>query len=109
MTDDFHLKKITELNKLLINKQISSVELLQYFLKRIEKYDSKINSFISIDQDHALTSAKNADKRIKTCVFVRNENRIVTQLYTILHNFTEFARSASYNFLHNFTQFTTSS
>ena len=65
MRDNFHLKKITELNKLLINKQISSVELLQYFLKRIEKHDSKINSFISIDKDHALKSAKNADKRIR--------------------------------------------
>ncbi len=64
MTDYFHLKKITELNKLLINKQISSVELLQYFLQRIEKHDSKINSFISIDKDYALKSAKNADKRI---------------------------------------------
>ncbi|GIS49084.1 MAG: hypothetical protein Ct9H90mP22_6720 [Gammaproteobacteria bacterium] len=35
---------------MLDDKKISSYELTEYFLKRIKKYNKKINAFISIDK-----------------------------------------------------------
>ena len=64
MTDNLHLKSIKELNNLLVEKKISSVELVNYFFDRIDRYESKINSFISFDKEYALENAKNADEQI---------------------------------------------
>ncbi|MAW66660.1 MAG: Asp-tRNA(Asn)/Glu-tRNA(Gln) amidotransferase GatCAB subunit A [Chloroflexi bacterium] len=64
MPDNLHLKSIKELNNLLVEKKISSVELVNYFFDRIDKYESKINSFISFDKEYALENAKNADAQI---------------------------------------------
>ena len=65
MTDSLHLKSIKELNNLLTEKKISSLELVNYFFDRIDKYESKINSFISFDKQYALEKAKNADEQIR--------------------------------------------
>ena len=65
MTDNLHLKSIKELNNLLTEKKISSLELVNYFFDRIDKYESKINSFISFDKQYALEKAKNADEQIR--------------------------------------------
>lgn len=59
-----HTKSIKELSTLLHKKTISCVELTKIFLDRIKSYDSKLNSFITITDELALTQAKNADKRI---------------------------------------------
>ena len=61
---DIYKKSLTQLAALLNSKQISSKELTKYFLKRIAKYDSKLNSFISVDEDYANQQADNADKLI---------------------------------------------
>ena len=45
------------------SKKISSVELTQEFLNRIKQFDRVLNSFITITEEHALTSAKEADER----------------------------------------------
>ena len=61
---DIYKKSITQLAFLLSSKKISSKELTNYFLKRISKFDSKLNSFISVNEDHANIQADKADKLI---------------------------------------------
>ena len=61
---DIYKKSLTQLAALLNSKQISSKELTKYFLKRIAKYDSKLNSFITVNEDYANQQADNADKLI---------------------------------------------
>lgn len=46
------------------DKQISSVELTQSCLNKIEKVDDKINSFISVFEEDALKQAKLVDEKI---------------------------------------------
>lgn len=58
---DFAYLELTELRKLLDEKQVSSVELTSYFLDRIEKLDPKLNSFITVTKDVALAQAQEAD------------------------------------------------
>ena len=55
---------IAELKTKLINKEVSSVELTNFYLDRISKFDPKLNSFISITSAQALAQAAIADKLI---------------------------------------------
>lgn len=57
-------KTISEIAKDLRGKKYSSTELVQAFLQRIKKLDSKINSFITVTEELALQMAKQADKEI---------------------------------------------
>lgn len=50
--------------ELLQSKQISSVELTQAFLARIQRYNPSINAFIALDEGKSLAQAKAADARI---------------------------------------------
>lgn len=59
-----HNKTIAELSQGLANKEFNSVELTQYFLDRINQYDEKLNSFITVCKDSALAQAKGADIQI---------------------------------------------
>ena len=52
------------LAKKIKDKEISSVELTETFIERIEKYDHKINSVVVKTFDEALEAAKQADKEI---------------------------------------------
>lgn len=54
-------KTIAELSKELETKKISSVELTQFFLDRIQRFDKDINSFITVTAEQALQDAKLAD------------------------------------------------
>ena len=54
---------IADAKKGLKNKEFSSYELMEFYLKKIEKY-KQLNAFITIDENKALASAKNADERI---------------------------------------------
>lgn len=56
-----HYKTIAELSNDLASKKISSVELTNYFLKRINQFDKKLNSFITISEEQALQDANQAD------------------------------------------------
>ncbi|MDQ8040157.1 MAG: Asp-tRNA(Asn)/Glu-tRNA(Gln) amidotransferase subunit GatA [Rickettsiella sp.] len=58
-----HNHTLTELSILLKNKKISSKELTQHFLTRIEKYDPELNSFITVTAEQALQQADLADKQ----------------------------------------------
>jgi len=55
---------ITELAKLIKQKQISPVEVTSVFLERIEKLDYKTNAFITIMADQAITDSKKAEQEI---------------------------------------------
>lgn len=56
-----HHKTIAALSSELAAKKISSVELTQLFLKRIKQFDEKLNSFITVTEEHALKAAQAAD------------------------------------------------
>lgn len=57
-------KSITALAEGLRNGEYSSVELTQFFLDRIAKFDKAINSFITVTPEQALAQAKAADARL---------------------------------------------
>jgi len=47
-------------------KRLSSVEVTQYFLKRINVLGKALNAFISVDEERSLAAARGADQRIAT-------------------------------------------
>ncbi|MDP3744244.1 MAG: Asp-tRNA(Asn)/Glu-tRNA(Gln) amidotransferase subunit GatA [Methylotenera sp.] len=53
-----------QLSQMLASKSISSVELTQTFLNRIDTLNPNINAYIALDQDKTLAQAKMADVRI---------------------------------------------
>lgn len=62
--DDLAFYTIVQLADLIRTKQISSVDLTQFFIDRIKKYDSKLMFAISITEARALKHAKIADAEI---------------------------------------------
>lgn len=57
-------KTIKEIAADLKNRKYSACELTEYFLNRIAKLDSKINSFITVTAEKAYQQAKIADQKI---------------------------------------------
>ncbi len=57
-------KNLHALSKALRQKEISAVELTQFFLNRIEKLNPKLNAFITVDAEKSLKNAKKADEQI---------------------------------------------
>jgi aspartyl-tRNA(Asn)/glutamyl-tRNA(Gln) amidotransferase subunit A len=55
---------LIQLSQMLANKAISSVELTQSFLNRIDALNPGINAYIALDKDKTLAQAKAADVRI---------------------------------------------
>jgi amidase len=45
-------------------REVSSVELVEHYLDRIERLDGELRAFVTVLADHALTSAKAADERL---------------------------------------------
>jgi len=56
-----HNKTIAELSQGLKKGDFSSEELTKSYLERIKKYDTELNSFITVSEDHALAQARAAD------------------------------------------------
>lgn len=52
------------LGQMLASKQISSVEMTQTFLARIQQYNPGINAYIALDEEKTLVQAKAADAKI---------------------------------------------
>jgi aspartyl-tRNA(Asn)/glutamyl-tRNA(Gln) amidotransferase subunit A len=59
-----HEKSLRALSQDLHAKKISSVELTQHFLDRIQQYDQTLNAFVTVAAEHALQQAKDADARL---------------------------------------------
>ncbi|MFH1683528.1 MAG: Asp-tRNA(Asn)/Glu-tRNA(Gln) amidotransferase subunit GatA [Candidatus Margulisiibacteriota bacterium] len=60
-----HTKTAHELHSLLINKKISSLELTESVLARIDKVENKIQAYVTVTKEEAIKQAKAADERIK--------------------------------------------
>ena len=54
---------LSELSAALAEKRISSVELTQLFLARIERMNPELNAFITVDAARALADARRADSQ----------------------------------------------
>ena len=62
---NLHLKSIKELRYLLDNRDISAMELCDYFLNRIDTIDKDINSFVTVCHERARQDAKKAQEMIE--------------------------------------------
>lgn len=62
----YHTKTLTELSRMLQQREITSVELTRFFLDRISSHDKTLNSFITVTAEQALAQAKDADARIQS-------------------------------------------
>ena len=58
-----HTYSIKELNQALINKNISALEMTEYFLDRSKEYKT-INAFVNLDTKRAKSVANDAQQRI---------------------------------------------
>ena len=56
---------LTQLREKILNKSISATELVNYYLKRIDEYDSKLNSYITVCREQALDKAKEFDNNFE--------------------------------------------
>jgi aspartyl-tRNA(Asn)/glutamyl-tRNA(Gln) amidotransferase subunit A len=59
-----HEKTLAELSQALQSKSLSSVELTEHYLKRIDQLDPSLNSYITVTPELALDQARAADARI---------------------------------------------
>ena len=51
-----------EIGEAVNKRKVSPVEVIQFFLKRIEKYNEKINAFVYIKPDYALAKARELEE-----------------------------------------------
>ncbi len=61
MPDDLHVLPATDLVRLLAAGEVSSVELLDHFLARVERVDHAINAVVALDVERARARAAAAD------------------------------------------------
>jgi amidase len=64
--EPLYYRTIAEISKMIKSKEISSVELTQQILNRIEKVDEKLNSFITVMKQSALSRALELDKELES-------------------------------------------
>ena len=60
--DSLSFATIGELSALLAKRKLSPVELTEHFLRRIERYNPRLNVFLTVTADQALASARRAEK-----------------------------------------------
>lgn len=60
-----HNKTAHELHSLLANKKISSQELTQAVLDRVDRVEDKVRAYVTITRETAIKQAKAADERLK--------------------------------------------
>jgi len=66
-------KSILSIFKLIKKKEVSGKEVGDYFLKRIEKYNSKINAYLTVNDDYKTGRIYKSDKnRIKLPIAVKD-------------------------------------
>ena len=54
----------SQLAQMIRDKEVSAVEVLDAYLKQIDKYNSKINAIVTLDAENARTRAKQADEAL---------------------------------------------
>lgn len=63
---DFEHLELHELREKLDKKEVTSVELTEYFLARIEKLNPELNAFVTVTKEEALEQARAADEYISS-------------------------------------------
>lgn len=63
--DELAFYSVGQLGELIRTRQISSVELTQFFLNRLKIYDPKLHCVITLTDELALSQAKRADAELK--------------------------------------------
>ena len=63
MGDELHFKSAGELSDLLSSGSVSSVEIVQAFIGRVEAVDDRVKAFNSYDAEDALAQAQASDER----------------------------------------------
>ena len=58
-------KSANQLAQMILNNEISSSELLEYFIKRVEKYNPSINAIIIKNYDEARKQSRLLDEKLK--------------------------------------------
>ena len=58
------MSQIKKIHDMLVNKEISCVELTTRYLEQIENVNDQLNSYITVTKDTALEQAKKVDERI---------------------------------------------
>lgn len=64
MADDILSLSLSEVSELLLARKLSSLEVLQATLERLEHLEKKLNAFITTLPEQALSAAKKADQEI---------------------------------------------
>ena len=59
--EDIHFASASELARLISARSISSLEVTQAYLDRIEQFDASLRAFITVDAERALQTARMAD------------------------------------------------
>ena len=62
-------KSANELAKMILDKEITSSELLEYFIKRVENYNPSINAIIVKNYDEARKQARELDENFSKVKF----------------------------------------
>jgi aspartyl-tRNA(Asn)/glutamyl-tRNA(Gln) amidotransferase subunit A len=65
-TDELAFASIEELSVLLARRKISSVELATLFLDRIERFNSALNAYLTLNREATIAGAQRADYRRRT-------------------------------------------
>jgi aspartyl-tRNA(Asn)/glutamyl-tRNA(Gln) amidotransferase subunit A len=60
--DSLAFATIEELAALLARRKVSPVELTEQFLRRIERYNPRLNAYLTVTTEHALAAARRAEK-----------------------------------------------
>ena len=55
---------VLEIRKKLRNKELSSREITEYYLERIERIDSRIRAYLTVSREEALAQAEAADEKL---------------------------------------------
>ena len=64
MSDDIHFLTIAEAGARIARKELSPVELVEAYLRRIEAVGAQLNAFITLTADLALDQARQAEAEI---------------------------------------------
>ena len=64
LNTDLAFSSISSLKKLISNKEISPVELVNMFVERIEKYNPKLNAYLAVSAEKALVAAKKTESSV---------------------------------------------
>ncbi len=62
--ENFLTMTIREVRNLLKKREISSLELTRFYLERIERHDSRVQTYLKVTPEMAIAMAEDADKRI---------------------------------------------